>query len=381
MQFLRFEPERRYNNKAMNESGRRHPRLDSAVSLLRDLIAEPSPSREEAGTADIWEKWLNRHGLSNVGRFHNNVYCVHPDFREGRQTLMLNSHHDTVKPVKSYTRDPYSATIEGDRLYGLGSNDAGGSGVALASAFLELYELHELPVNLIFAITAAEEVMGEYGMRAFLPHLREKGLYPDMAIIGEPTNLEPAVAERGLIVLDCVTRGVSGHAGRGEGINALYRAIEDIEIIRNFEAPETSGILGKIRTNITMIEAGTQHNVVPDECRFVADIRTTDTYSNEETARMLQSAVKWSELTPRSTRVRASVISESHPLVESAKSLGKTPFVSQTTSDMALMPDIATLKIGPGDSKRSHGADEYILISEINEALYFYPELIKNINI
>lgn len=357
-----------------------HPRLPAVIDLLQQLIRTPSPSRQEEKTAEIWQRWLEGHGTVDVKRIYNNVYCVHPDFREGRLTLMLNSHHDTVKPVKSYSRDPYTPTIEDGRLYGLGSNDAGGAGVALASAFIELMS-ERLPFNLIFAITAAEEVMGEQGMRGFLPHLKEQGLYPDMAIIGEPTGLEPAIAERGLIVLDGVAPGESGHAGRGEGINAIYRAIEDIELIRNFKAEKESEILGPIRTNVTMIEAGTQHNVVPDECRFVVDVRTTDAYTNEETAEMLKRSVRWSRLEPRSTRVRASVIPEGHPLVKAAVSMGKKPFVSPTTSDMALMPDIASLKIGPGESERSHRADEYIKISEIDEALHFYVSMIKNIEL
>lgn len=355
----------------------KHPALEEAVELLRRLISVPSPSREERDTADIWEEWLREHGVENVTRLHNNVYAVGSSYNPFRPTLMLNSHHDTVRPSSSYTRDPYSPDIEGDKLYGLGSNDAGASGVALASTFLELKDRVDLPFNLIFAITAAEEVMGEYGMRAFLPHLEQLGLRPDMVIVGEPTSMKAAVAERGLLVFDVETAGKSGHAAREEGINAIYRAIEDIERLRNFSPEKRSEVLGPVKVSVTMISAGTQHNVVPDLCKWVVDVRTTDAYSNEETVELLRREVKWSVMTPRSTRVHASVIPYDHTLVRSALDLGIDTFVSPTTSDMALMHGIHSLKIGPGDSARSHTADEYVRISEINEALHLYPLLIE----
>lgn len=363
------------------DSLERHPRFDKAVTLLRRLISVPSPSREESATADIWEQWLRNQGVQNVERLHNNVFVVAPGFDTSRPTLMLNSHHDTVRPANSYTRDPYSPDIEGDRLYGLGSNDAGASGVALASTFLDLIGQAEttLPYNLILAITAAEEVMGENGMRAFLPHLEERGMTPDMVLVGEPTGMQPAIAERGLLVFDCVTPGKSGHAARSEGINAIYRAIEDIDRLRNFYPEKISDVLGPIKISVTMINAGTQHNVVPDKCTFVTDVRTTDAYTNEETVDLLRKTVRWSEITPRSTRVHASVIPLDHPLVKSAVKLSRTPFVSPTTSDMALMHGIPSLKMGPGESSRSHTADEYILLSELNEALYLYHKLIDGL--
>lgn len=375
----------------------KHHRFDEAVALLRRLIATPSPSREESATADIWEEWLRSQGVDNVERLHNNVFAVAPGFDPSRPTLMLNSHHDTVRPAASYTRNPYSPDIESDRLYGLGSNDAGASGVALASTFLDLAAYprpsasknltqipapgrftrsEELPFNLILAITAAEEVMGEHGMRAFLPHLAERGLTPDMVLVGEPTGMQPAIAERGLLVFDGVTTGKSGHAARNEGINAIYRAMDDIDRLRNFSPEKVSDVLGPIKVSVTMINAGTQHNVVPDKCTFVVDVRTTDAYTNEETVELLRDTVKWSEITPRSTRVHASVIGLEHPLVKSAVALGRVPFVSPTTSDMALMHGIPSLKMGPGESSRSHTADEYILLSELNEALHIYPKLV-----
>ncbi len=351
--------------------------LKEAVELLQSLIAVKSFSREEDATADIWEKWLRDHGAENVSRFHNNVFAVGTGYDPFRPTLMLNSHHDTVRPAPSYTRDPFDASIENGRIYGLGSNDAGGSGVALATTFLKLRHRTDLPFNLIFAITAAEEVMGEHGMRAFLPHLTQLGITPDMVIVGEPTGMKAAVAERGLLVFDAVTEGKSGHAARNEGINAIYRAIEDIDRLRSFTTPEVSETLGPIKVSVTMISAGTQHNVVPDRCEWVVDVRTTDAYTNEETVGLIRNAVKWSELTPRSTRVHASVIPAEHPLVEAAKALGIDTFISPTTSDMALMHGIDSLKIGPGESARSHTADEYIEIKEIEEAIRLYPHLIE----
>lgn len=327
--------------------------------------------------------WLREQGASEVQRQYNNVFAVAPGFDPGRPTIMLNSHHDTVRPVSSWTRDPFSPDIVDDgedvRLYGLGSNDAGASGVALASAYLDFRVRTDLPYNLILAITAAEEVMGEHGMRAFLPFLKERGLMPDMVIVGEPTSLQPAIAERGLLVLDCVTEGKSGHAARGEGINALYRAMEDIERLRDFNPPRVSEVLGPIRVNVTMINCGTQHNVVPDKCTFVADVRTTDAYTNEETVELLRQGVRWSRITPRSTRVHASVIPTDHPLVRSAIACGGHPFVSPTTSDMALMHGIPSLKIGPGASSRSHTADEYVTIGEIDLGIRYYEDLLGNI--
>lgn len=353
--------------------------VESAVELLKGMIAIPSPSREEEGTARYIHQWLIGRGI-DANLFHNNVWALAREFDPSKPTLMLNSHHDTVRPSSQYTRDPYMPELACGRLYGLGSNDAGASVVSLIHTFIRLRR-EELPFNLLLAITAAEEVMGEHGMRAFLPEMRRMGYYPDMVIVGEPTGLQPAVAERGLVVLDGVARGVAGHAARNEGVNALYRAIDDINRLRGFSFDKVSPVLGPVKVSVTMIEAGSQHNVVPAECRYVVDVRTTDAYTNAETAAILQQAVEWSELTPRSTRVQASVIPESHPLVVAATGMGLKPFVSPTTSDMALMHDIPSMKIGPGESKRSHTADEFVLIDEIEAALGLYPSLIRNIKI
>lgn len=348
------------------------------IQLLRQMIATPSLSRNEAGTADLIYDFLKANGAS-PGRIHNNVYALNRRYDTAKPTILLNSHHDTVKPAASYTRNPHDAAITDGKLYGLGSNDAGASAVSLIRVFLDLQET-DLPYNLLLAITAEEEVGGEKGMRAFLPHIAAEGIRINCAIVGEPTGMQPAVAERGLVVLDCVTRGVTGHAARNEGVNAIYKAMTDIDILRSYKFPKVSEVLGDISVNITQINAGWQHNAIPDECKWVVDIRTTDAYTNEETVELIRSLVTESELTPRSTRVRASVIADTHPLVQSAKTLGLTPFVSPTTSDMSLMYDFPSLKIGPGQSSRSHSADEYILLSEIEDAVPLYHRLLANLH-
>lgn len=353
--------------------------LPEAVELLGQLIATPSFSNEEGKAADIWEEWLYNRG-ANPRRFHNNVFALSENFNADKPILLLNSHIDTVKPVSTYTRNPFSPDIEHNRLYGLGSNDAGASGVTLALTFLKMKNL-SLPFNLILALTAAEEKMGELGMRAFLPYLRDLGIYPSMAIVGEPTEMQPAIAERGLVVIDATVPGKAGHAARNEGENAIYRAIEDINLLRNFKESFASPTLGPIKISITMIDAGVQHNVVPDICKYVVDVRTTDAMSNQETVGLLQKTVKWSALVPRSLHISSSVISENHPLVKSVKELELKPFHSPTTSDMAIMTDIPSLKIGPGNSNRSHMADEYIELSELQQALNLYPQIISNIKI
>ena len=357
-----------------------HPRLADATQLLRRLIATPSPSNEEAATADILFDWLAERGAAPE-RFHNNVIAVAPGFDPALPVLMLNSHHDTVKPSPSYTRNPYEPVLEDDRLYGLGSNDAGASLVSLACTFVDY--IANPPAsprfNLVLALSATEERMGPEGMSALLPHLEERGMKPDMVIVGEPTSMQPAIAERGLLVFDGETPGVSGHAARNEGVNAIYRAMEDIDALRRFSPERVSKVLGPIKVSVTGIQAGTQHNVVPDICRFVVDVRTTDAYTNPETVELLRAVVTHSRLTPRSTRVQASVIADDHPLVRSAVALGLTPFVSATTSDRALMHGIPALKIGPGESSRSHTADEFVLISELNSALLIYPQILNNL--
>lgn len=353
--------------------------LENSIKLLKKLISTPSFSNEEAETATIWENWLKENHCQDVERNYNNVFVKSTYFDPSKPILLLNSHHDTIKPSLSYTRDPFCPDVIDDKIYGLGSNDAGAACVALANTFLIFKDEKDLPFNIIFSITASEEKMGEQGMRAFLPYLKEKKITPDMVIVGEPTGMQPAIAERGLVVIDAETKGKAGHAAREEGVNAIYKAIEDIESLKKFRSFKESDTLGNVKVSVTMINAGTQHNVIPDKCSYVIDVRTTDTHSNEEIVELLKNTVKWSELIPRSTRIRASVISRQHPLVEACLKLGLTPFVSPTTSDMALIHDIPSLKIGPGKSERSHTANEYIRISELKQSLEIYPEILRNL--
>lgn len=341
------------------------------------MIAIPSVSRQEQEVADLIALTLDNVSIPHT-RIHNNILAVHPGYDASKPTLLLNSHIDTVRPSGSWTRDPFSPEILDGALYGLGSNDAGASVVSMISVFISQWT-NKLPFNLLLGITAEEEIMGEHGMRAFLPFLKESGYKIDMALVGEPTGMQPAVGERGLLVLDCVSRGVSGHAARGEGVNAIYKAMTDIERLRSYRFPRQSKVLGPIGVSITQILAGTQHNVVPDECRWVVDVRTTDAYDGPATVEILRDVVE-ADITPRSTRIWASVISEDHPLVKAAVMSGGIPYVSPTTSDRALMHDIPALKMGPGQSSRSHTADEFVLISEIDEAIEGYAKLIENLS-
>lgn len=349
-----------------------------SIALLKRLIATPSLSGNESETADILVAELVARGVE-VRRHHNNVWALSKGFDAKKPTLMLNSHQDTVKPSQNYTRNPFELTVEEGRIYGLGSNDAGASLVALVATFCNNYDTSACRYNLLLALTAEEENMGEKGMRSFLPHLEEEGIKVDMVLVGEPTSMQPAVGERGLVVLDCTAHGKSGHAARNEGENALYKAMSDIEKIRNFHFEKVSELLGDIKMTVTQISAGTQHNIVPDECRFVVDIRTTDAYSNEEVVELLQGALEC-DAKPRSTRVRASAIALSHPLVKSAVAMGREPFISPTTSDRAIMQGLPALKMGVGESSRSHTADEYVLASEIEEGVALYDRLLKELN-
>ena len=349
-----------------------------AITLLQKLIATPSLSGNESDTADILVAELASRGVV-VRRHHNNVWALSKGFDMYKPTLMLNSHQDTVKPSQNYTRDPFEPTIEAGKIYGLGSNDAGASLVSLVATFCNNYDTTALPYNLLLALTAEEENMGEKGMRAFLPHLDMEGIVVDMVLVGEPTSMQPAIGERGLVVLDCTAHGKSGHAARNEGENALYKAMVDIERLRNFSFNKISDVLGDIKITVTQISAGTQHTIVPDECRFVVDIRTTDAYSNEEVVELLQEALEC-EAKPRSTRVRASAIEPTHPLVEAAVAIGREPFISPTTSDRAIMQGLPALKMGVGESSRSHTADEFVLASEIEEGIAIYQKLLDELS-
>lgn len=341
-----------------------------AVSLLSHLIATPSVSREERRAADIMEEELTRCGFT-PHREANNVWAIGSCQREDRPTLLLNAHIDTVKPVASYTRNPYEPSLEDGTLYGLGSNDCGGGLVSLLQVFRELSASERCPYNLVYLASAEEEVSGKDGISRALPLLP----HVDVAIVGEPTGMQPAVAEKGLMVVDITAHGKSGHAARNEGVNAIYEALDDLCWIRFHRFDRVSRFLGPTKMQATVVNAGTQHNVVPDECKIVVDVRTNELYTNEEVFDIISSHCK-SECRARSFRLHSSRIDLNHPLVERCVALGLQPFGSPTLSDQALMP-FASLKLGPGQSARSHSADEYIKVSEIEHAIGLYLRLLE----
>ncbi|RSK42305.1 M20 family metallo-hydrolase [Hymenobacter perfusus] len=345
-----------------------------AINLLKDLIQIPSFSREETKTAVAIRSFL-RHNGAKPQRDANNVWAISKHFDPAKPTILLNSHHDTVKPGASWTADPFGAVVEGDRLTGLGSNDAGASAVSLLATFLYFHEQENLPYNLICAITAEEEVSGVNGIRRLLPLLPKI----DLGIVGEPTQMDLAVAEKGLVVLDCVAHGRTGHAAREEGENALYKALDDVQRLRDYRFERVSELLGPVKLTVTQIQAGTQHNVVPDRCTFVADVRTNELYTNPEVVELVRGLIG-AEVTPRSTHLNSSRIPLTHPLVQRGVALGRRTFGSVTLSDQSMMP-FTTVKIGPGDSARSHTPDEYILLSEIRAGVQGYVELLDGLEL
>ena len=345
---------------------------ENAVALLRQMIQTPSFSKEEAGTAGLLAEFLQERGVE-VHRKKNNVWAFNRHYDPAKPTILLNSHHDTVKPNGAYTRDPFAATVEGDRLYGLGSNDAGASGVSLLAAFLQFYDRKDLKFNLCVAITAEEENSGHDGLECVIPELGPL----EFAIVGEPTLMQLAIAERGLMVIDCTAHGKAGHAAREEGDNAIYKAMQDIEWFRTYRFPKVSDLFGAVKMSVTIISAGTQHNVVPAECRFTVDIRVTDRYTNEEVLEIIKEHVSC-EVKARSTRLRPSSIRPDHPIVQAGLALGRTTYGSPTTSDQALL-DIPSLKLGVGDSARSHSADEFVHLSEIREGIELYIKMLSAI--
>ena len=341
---------------------------DDAIQLLIKLIQTPSYSREEAGTAALIENFLHAHGAA-VRRDAHNVWATSRHWVDGRPTVLLNSHHDTVRPGASWSADPFGAVVEGDTLTGLGSNDAGAAAVSLLATFL-YFEQNPPPFNLLCAITAEEEVSGADGIRRLLPLLPPI----DLGLVGEPTQMQLAVAEKGLVVLDCLSHGRTGHAAREEGENALYKALDDIALLRRYSFPRVSGLLGAVKLTVTQIEAGSQHNVVPDRCRFVVDVRTNELYTNAEVVEIIRGLIS-ADVTPRSTHLNSSRIDEAHPLVRRGRALGWHTFGSATLSDQAMMP-FPTVKVGPGDSARSHAPDEFIRLSEIRAGIRGYVALL-----
>lgn len=342
------------------------------TELLKHLIQTPSFSKEEDRTAILLNDLFIHKGIETF-RFLNNIWCKNKYFDASKPTILLNSHHDTVKPNSGYTNDPFEAKTEDGKLFGLGSNDAGGPLVSLLATFLYFYDQENLKYNFIYAATAEEEISGQNGIAAIIDKISPI----DFAIVGEPTLMQMAIAEKGLMVLDCKTIGKAGHAARKEGDNAIYKALKDIEWFRTFKFPKVSSTLGEVNMNVTVIKAGSQHNVVPALCEFTVDVRTTDQYSNEEVIEIIKENVSC-EVTARSTRLQPSSISEQHPFVLEGKKLGISTYGSPTTSDQALMP-WPSLKMGPGDSARSHSANEFIYIKEIEEGIDTYINILKNI--
>ena len=341
------------------------------IGLLSGLIGIPSFSREEGAACDYLQKWLADNGFEDVRRIGNNLW-MESEAPCGKPTILLNAHIDTVRPAGGYSRDPFTPSVEDGRLYGLGSNDDGGSLVALLEAYKELSS-RPRPYRLVFSATAEEEVCGKGGFDLLLPEIGPV----DFGVIGEPTGMNMAVAERGLMVLDCVAKGKSGHAAREEGINSIYLALKDIDWFRSYRFPKVSEYLGPVKMSVTMIAAGTQHNVVPDKCSFVVDVRPNGMYSNPELLELIKGAVDC-EVKERSTRIGSSSLPTDHPAVVRGLSLGLQPFGSPTTSNQALCP-FPTLKIGPGDSSRSHAPDEFICIDEINNGVATYIALLDDL--
>jgi acetylornithine deacetylase/succinyl-diaminopimelate desuccinylase-like protein len=345
---------------------------EKALDLLTKLIAVPSFSREEDGTASLIQSFFENEGVT-VQRSGNNILVRNKHFTADRPSVLLNSHHDTVRPNSGYTRDPFKPEIVDGKLFGLGSNDAGGPLVSLIATFMHFYDRSDLRYNVVLAATAEEEISGTGGIE----RIWESIVPIDFAVVGEPTLCEMATAEKGLMVLDCIARGKSGHAAREEGINAIYAALPDIEWFRTYSFPGRSETLGDMKMTVTIINSGNQHNVVPAECKFTVDVRVTDKYSLEEALEIIKKHVKC-EVTPRSLRIRSSGIAMDHPLVLSAKKMGLRLYGSPTTSDQALIP-APSVKIGPGDSARSHSADEFIYLHEIEKGINTYITLLSNV--
>jgi len=348
--------------------------MNEYINLLKSLISVSSLSRNEQDAALIIRSFFTDSKVKYDSKI-NNTWVRNQFWKEGLPVVLLNSHIDTVKPSAGYTRNPFSPDVENGVLYGLGSNDAGGPLVTLLAVFMHFNPMENLPFNLIYAATAEEEISGTNGLESILSELGKL----DLAIVGEPTKMQMAIAEKGLMVLDCTAHGKSGHAAREEGENALYKAIADIEKIRNYRFEKASDILGPVKMSVTVINAGSQHNVVPDLCSFVVDVRTNEFYSNQKACEIITELVD-SDVVARSFRLNSSGIPVTHPIVQRGVCLGLTYYGSPTTSDQAVIP-FPSVKIGPGDSARSHTADEFILISEMEEGFQIYVDLLTNLQL
>jgi acetylornithine deacetylase len=345
----------------------------NAIGLLKQLIATPSFSKEEDNSSSLIRTFLENKDVKTEQYLYN-IWAKNKYFDANKPTILLNSHHDTVKPNKGYTLDPFTPNEKDGKLFGLGSNDAGGSLVSLIATFLYFYDKENLKYNIILAATAEEEISGHNGIEVLLPQLGKI----DFAIVGEPTQMQMAVAEKGLMVLDCTANGKAGHAAREEGENSIYKAITDIEWFNSYKFDKVSDLLGPVKMSVTVIETDNKaHNVVPAQCKFVVDCRVNELYTFEEMLDIIKSNVQ-SEINPRSTRLRSSSIALNHPIVEAGLKTGRSYYGSPTTSDKALM-NFPALKIGPGDSARSHTADEYIYIDEIKNGIELYIQLLNQL--
>ena len=343
-----------------------------AIALLQQLIKISSFSGEEHNTACAIQNWL---ALQNIDceRVKNNIWAKNLYFDEMKPTLLLNSHHDTVQPNQAYTRNPFQPYVHEGKLYGLGSNDAGGSLVALLSTFCYFYKQPSLKYNLIIAATGEEEISGKGGIAYLLRLLPQI----EFAIVGEPTQMHLAIAEKGLLVLDACAVGIPGHAAHANTKNPIYSALEDIEWIKNYRFPKKSEMLGEVKMSVTQISAGKQHNLVPAKCKFTIDIRVNDQYQNEEIYQFIKDQLQ-SQVSARSLRLNSSSIDSNHPIVKAGKRLGRQVYGSPTLSDQALL-NCPSLKMGPGDSKRSHAADEFIYLKEVRDAIPLYIDILKEI--
>jgi acetylornithine deacetylase len=346
---------------------------NEAIDLLKQLIAIPGISRSEDKRADFLTAWLTERELT-VNRKLNNLWCIAPGFKKGRPTILLNSHIDTIKPVEGWNSDPHKPSVTDGKLYGLGSNDAGASVCCLIQAF-RMLSAQPQSYNLVLGLTAEEEITGKNGIEALLPEMPPI----DLGLVGEPTNMNPAVAEKGLLVLDCTVRGKAGHAARNEGENAIYKAMKDIEWFQTKAFPQHSNFLGPVKMTVTQLIAGTQHNVVPDLCQFVVDVRINEFYSPEQLYEEIARSVSC-DVKARSFRLSSSHIDMDHKIVKACIAAGRVPYGSPTLSDQARMP-FTTLKIGPGESERSHTANEFIVLEEMHEGLGLYLKILDGLSL
>ncbi len=343
-----------------------------AIILLQNIISKPSFSSEEDETALLIMQWFSTHDIKFESNNHN-VWAKNKFFDASKPTILLNSHHDTVKPNKAYTRDPFKAEIIDGKLYGLGSNDAGGCLVSLLATFVYFYQEENLTHNLVIVASAEEESSGKNGLNSILTIIPTI----DVAIVGEPTLMQLAIAEKGLLVLDCYAYGIAGHAAHGLGDNAIYKAMEAMEWFKSYEFPKISDTLGKVKMTVTQVNAGSQHNVIPAVCHFVVDVRVTDSYSNQEVLDIVRENVDI-EVKERSLRLNSSSIPITHELVQAGIKLGRNTYGSPTLSDQAILT-CPSLKLGPGDSLRSHTADEFIYVQEIEEGIKIYVDLLNRV--